>query len=557
MRAGLGRTIGVVSLLSLAGLANAQVIPPSERPGRESQRFAAPPEPLAQPRGPVVALPGTVAPPGAAEMRIFLRDVRVEGSTVYPARELEALAGDLVGRSVSLQEIYALAQRITAKYGADGYVLSRAIVPPQKLNPKGAIIRLKVIEGWIDKVEWPEKLNSYRDFFSEYSAKIIAQRPANIRTIERYLLLAGDLPGFKFSSALRASANNRNASTLVVEATEKRFDALIHGDNRGTAARGPGEILTSGAINNALGLHEQLSLTYAVAVPLRELQYLSANYRQVLTSEGLTAFINASNGWGWPGTVALERLKYKTRSMIIDAGASYPVIRSREQNLIVSGLGFVSDSRSNVFDAPFNTDRLRGIRVRVDGDLADEWGGINQAYAIFSQGIGGLGSTANGNPLATRAAGRVDFSKLEGSINRTQPLVDRFSAFVAWYGQFGFTPLLSPEQCGYGGRFFGRAFDPSQLLGDSCWMALGEIRYDLPSLLPEISRAQLYAFADHGRTYVRAPALGTDGDAGGTSAGAGLRFALLDYFDADLQAAKAVDGPRHSWRFFFSVNARY
>jgi hemolysin activation/secretion protein len=88
-------------------------------------------------------------------------------------------------------------------------------------------------------------------------------------------------------------------------------------------------------------------------------------------------------------------------------------------------------------------------------------------------------------------------------------------------------------------------------------MALGEIRYDLPSLLPEISRAQLYAFADHGRTYVRAPALGTDGDAGGTSAGAGLRFALLDYFDADLQAAKAVDGPRHSWRFFFSVNARY
>jgi hemolysin activation/secretion protein len=557
MRAGVGRFIGFMSFLALSGLANAQVIPPSERPGRESQRFAEPPEPRALPRGPVVTLPGTVAPPGAAEIRILLRGVRIEGSTVYSAQELEALADDLVGRSVSLQKIYVLAQRITAKYGADGYVLSRAIVPPQKLNPKGAIIRLRVIEGWIDKVEWPEKLNSYRDFFSEYSAKIIAQRPANIRTIERYLLLAGDLPGLKFSSVLRASKDNPNTSTLIVEVSEKPVDAIVHGDNRGTAARGPYQILSSGSVNNALGLHEQFSLTYAAAFPFRELQYLSANYRQVLTSEGLTAFVNASNGWGWPGTAALERLQYKTRSTMIDAGASYPIIRAREQNLTISGLGFVSDSRSNTFGAPYNTDRLRGFRVRVDGDLADQWGGVNQLNFTFSQGIGGLGSTANGNLLATRAAGRVDFSKVEGTISRTQPLVDRFSAFVSWYGQFGFTPLLSPEQCGYGGRFFGRAFDPSQLLGDSCWMAIGELRYDLPGLLPELSHAQLYAFADHGRTYVRAPALGTDGDAGGTSAGTGLRFALLDHFDADLQAAKAVDGPRHSWRFFFSVNARY
>ena len=37
-----------------------------------------------------------------------------------------------------------------------------------------------------------------------------------------------------------------------------------------------------------------------------------------------------------------------------------------------------------------------------------------------------------------------------------------------------FTPLLVSEQCSYGGRFFGRAYDPSQLLGDSCWMVLGE-----------------------------------------------------------------------------------
>ncbi len=45
------------------------------------------------------------------------------------------------------------------------------------------------------------ELANYRDFFTDYTAKIIADRPANIRTLERYLLLASDLPGLKFRTA--------------------------------------------------------------------------------------------------------------------------------------------------------------------------------------------------------------------------------------------------------------------------------------------------------------------------------------------------------------------
>ena len=45
-----------------------------------------------------------------------------------------------------------------------------------------------------------------------------------------------------------------------------------------------------------------------------ELQYLAASYRQVLNSEGLIGFVNASYGWGRPGTAALQLLEYTTRS---------------------------------------------------------------------------------------------------------------------------------------------------------------------------------------------------------------------------------------------------
>jgi hemolysin activation/secretion protein len=272
----------------------------------------------------------------------------------------------------------------------------------------------------------------------------------------------------------------------------------------------------------------------------------------VLTSEGLTAFVTGSYSWGRPGTPALEVLEYKTRSTIVEAGLSYPLVRARERNLTLTALGFLSDNHSDI-----NEDRLRGLRGKVDADFADNLAGINQLNVTFSQGIDGLGSTENGNPLASRAAGRVDFSKVEGSASRLQPLFAGFSALVAAYGQYAFTSLLVPEQCGYGGRFLGRAFDPSELIGDHCWQASAELRYDLPAALLPLSQTQLYGFTDYGKVYNIAPVLGTPLAIDGASAGAGIRLAWQNYLSADLSAAKAIEGPRDDWRFFFMVAARY
>ena len=59
------------------------------------------------------------------------------------------------------------------------------------------------------------------------------------------------------------------------------------------------------------------------------------------------------------------------------------------------------------------------------------------------------------------------------------------------------TALLTPEQCGFGGRFFGRAFDPSQLLGDSCYMGTVEFRFDLPQYWQPVTQTTNFA----GKTY--------------------------------------------------------
>jgi len=550
-------TAVALAMLSLTTTARAQVIPPSAQPGRERERFIQPPAPLAQPAGPAISLPSTVAPPGAENVMLFISEIQVVGSTVYSPDQLAALYQDMVGREWSLKSVYDLAQRITAKYGNDGYVLSRAIVPPQQLNPKGAVVRIQIVEGYIDKVEWPPQLSRYRDFFTAYAAKITAQRPINVRTIERYMLLAGDLPGLKFSTTLRPSEGQLGAATLVVEVAEKPVDANAHVDNRGTPARGPFEYYGSATANNLLGWHEALTLTYAGVVPFKELNYAAAGYKQVLTSEGLAVFADFSDAWGTPGTAQLESLQYRTLGPYLDAGLVYPFIRQREANLKFSGLFFASNSESDTLGTTFSDDRLRGFRVRADSDFADSLLGINQIYAVVSQGIQGLGSTDNDNPLASRAGGRVNFTKIEGFAARIQPLFANFSAYGAVYGQYAATPLLVPEQCGFGGRFFGRAFDPSEILGDSCVEASGELRFDVPGLPPQVTQAQFYGFADWGHLVTLDAPVGTPAAVDAASAGAGVRLGFYNHFDTDLSVAKAIEGPRDDWRFFFIVSARY
>ena len=554
------RLVAALAMVGMPVVAAAQVIPPSDLPGRERERFVEPPTARAQPRGTVITLPSTVAPAGADTVRLTISAVRITGMTVYAEQDIAPLYADLVGRDVSLKAVYDLAQRITAKYGQDGYVLSRAIVPPQQLNPGGAIIRIQVIEGYVDKVVWPQKLARYRDFFTEYEAKIVAERPINVRTLERYLLLLGDLPGFKVSTTLQASTTQLAASTLVVEVTEKPLDLVGRADNYGSRARGPEQFLGSATVNNILGAHEAFNVTWAGAFQLRELQYAAASYRQVLNSEGFTVFANASYSWGKPGTPELELLNYKTRTTYVEAGWYYPLVRSREKNLTITGLGFITNSDGIIFDdahtPPSTRDRLRGFRLKADADYADPLRGINQFNVTLSQGIDGFDSTGNGNDLASRANGRVDFTKLEFSYARLQPLFWNLSAYGSLYGQYAFDPLLSPELCSYGGRFYGRAYEASALVGDRCWLALGELRLDLPVPSNLLSLAQLYGFIDHGHLSNISPQAGTPDSIDAGSAGAGIRLGWNNQFFADLAVAKAIEGPIDDTRFRFTVSAR-
>jgi len=175
-------------------------------------------------------------------------------------------------RRISVADIYTLANQITAKYGADGYTLSRALVPEQQID-QGGIIRIQVIEGFIEDVQINGEIEDKRGFFDYYKAQILAERPIRTLTLERYLLLADDLPGFTVRSVLRRSPQTRGAAILIVEVSEKPFSGALSIDNRGTDPVGPIQIDNSVTVSNPIGFYDETSLRYVNASLSDELHF--------------------------------------------------------------------------------------------------------------------------------------------------------------------------------------------------------------------------------------------------------------------------------------------
>ena len=557
MISGPGRFFAALVLAGLPLAAAAQTPLKSEL-GREQRRFSLPQVPKVQPAEryqplAVPALRRSGRQLDEAPAPFVLRALRVTGSTVYDEGAFRPLYAEFLGRKLTLEELRIVSKRITKKYADDGYVISRAAAPEKDLSREDSVI-IRVIEGYIERVEWPDTISRYRDFFSDYAAKITADRPLNVRTLEHYLKTS-DLPGLKFAYKWKAVQPDKGAFVLIVTMEERPLDLLVRIDNRGTITKGPDQSLSSATFNNLFGQHESLTVAYANTLKLDELEYLGGKYRQVLNIEGLAFLLNGTYSAGRVGG-ELFPLDYRYKSTNFETGMSYALIRTLERNLTLTGLLFASESKSTLLDFPFSDDKLRGVRLLVDGDFADSLKASNQWNVTVSQGFKGLGSTQMGSPFASVANGRSDFTKLEASANRTQPLPNDFSLYASISSQYGFNPELSPEQCGYGGRDIGRAFDPSQLSGDRCWMALAELRYDLTTRKDGRPATQLFGFLDRGQVYYAHPLPGFPAADAGTSTGGGVRVDW-EHIKTDLVVAKAIDVNHETvWRFYFTVTLK-
>jgi hemolysin activation/secretion protein len=559
--------IGAVAIWAAAtGEAAAQAVPPSVEPGRLPQQFQTPVIPRAVPETVIPRPRESSAPAGAERVRMTLERVTVEGSTVYPEALFQEMAAPLFGHEISLADLFRLADAISTRYRADGYVLSRAVVPAQRI---GNAARIVVVEGYIAKVELDGADNAK---VRAYVEQLLRSRPLRASDLERYLLLANDLPGVSARGVLAPSPDAPGGSDLTVFVEEKPFDATLGVDNRGTKFIGPAQFYLGAAANDRLGEAERIAARYITTSTQTELRYGEITVELPLGAEGTRLSLLGSVSRSKPGFTLRQ---FDTRS---DGGSalarlSHPLLRSRTENLSLNTSFTYRDSSTVLNHAPAtppsSDDHLRVLRVGGAYDLTDRFDGVNFLAGEVNQGLPFFGAGANESATASRLGGRTEFQKATIDASRLQSL--RFLAsgltlLTAVSAQHSFgDALLASEQFGVGGANFGRGYDPSEITGDNGWAFKLELQYGQVPSLSWLRDVQLYGFFDRGAvsnvrndSTIRDPRL--------ASAGFGTRFTLTENYLGSLEVAKPLtrvvetfrdSGDQHPWRVFFTLFAKF
>lgn len=479
-------------------------------------------------------------PRAVDELQFVIRKVQVDGASQYPAADVERLFADLLDRPSSLEEVRVRAERLEARYRADGFFLVRVLIPPQQLRE--GVIRVQVIEGFVESVLAQGGTPAMREKVEQIMAGLTRRRPIDLASLESQLLQLNDVPGLAGSGVLRAG-RSLGASELVIDLqdsapTQTTFSLNNHASN----LIGPWGLNASTVVENLFGGPDRLSAGLSSSLDDR-LFAVNANYAWPLGIGGVVASVGALKARARPGG-AIRDQELRSDSQSLTARLRHALVKSRHASLYLEAGLAVNQSDTRRQGLMFDQMRHTVADLTLLGSGTWVQGGQTQARLGLHRGLTALGAFGKGDPRAVvLPAFEPRFEKWVFSLDHVQAMSAHTSLALSLKGQRSGDVLVSGEQLSFGGLGIGRGYDGGAIAGRQGHGVSAELRWSVPgeSLAPwpALKSLQAFVFIDGARVEPVNPA-----DAGAqadtlASHGAGLRMSLAGGWMAELMVAKA------------------
>ncbi len=429
------------------------------------------------------AAPGIFGPQAAtlpASKPFLVRQLRVEGNTVFDTSTLEALLAPLQGQSLTLQQIGEGIEAITRFYRAAGYPLARTIIPIQVIE--NGVFRVRVIEANWGRIDLVNNSGVKDSVLMCSLADLQMGSVVRLDTLERATLLLSDLPGVVPRALLRPGEET-GSSDLVVEVEPGASligSALV--DNFGNRYTGVERAGGNAQWNNPLRRGDTLTVN-ALSSAGGGMSYARLAYEMPVWAPGMYLGLDQTGlqyKLGGSSASLLASGKVETSSLWLRAS----LLRSPGANLSAR-LGFANNLLQDHVDVTgVKTDRTVNVwSMEINGDRQDAWLGQGQN----TLGLAGYGGRVGFDDLtaetldANTAKSAGGFARATWSLTRTQELGNRWSALLNVNGQWAKKNLDSSQKFSIGGASSVRAYRSGVLSGDSGAFGSLALRYLLPN----------------------------------------------------------------------------
>jgi hemolysin activation/secretion protein len=422
-------------------------------------------------------------------LKIVVQRFQINGNTLVPESKLQPLLERHQGQDMSFSEIEAMVSELTEIFKDAGWIV-RAYLPDQDVL--NGVVHIQIVQarfgqvlmdGEIPKPATPESLT--RIIQSQQTSGTFLNSPA----IDRALLIADDISGVYVNGNLKEGEQD-SETDLVLKATPKpRIDGSALTDNTGSRGTGINRLMVSLNINSVVADGDQISNIWTETKASR---YGRVGWTLPVGTDGLKIGANTSH-------LAYSVLQFEgafaptgtsdTKGM----EASYPLIRSRSQNLYAS---FAMDEKhfKNYSEGQVKSDyQSRTKSLSFYGNSFDDWGGggSNTGNLTFVNGFMNMDGSPNAAEVALTTQTGGAYRKIRYALSRQQVLVPEWSAYGSVSGQRARAGknLDSSEKFYLGGSSGVRAYPSSEAGGGNGVMGNLELRWQMQ---PRLMLASFY-----------------------------------------------------------------
>lgn len=492
---------------------------------------------------PQVVAPEQKAPNALSEqakkIRFKLNGVKLIGNHVYSEAQLLPIYQSKLNHEISVLDLMNIVQDITNFYRNNGYILSRAILPPQ--HAKFGVVTIQIIEGYINNVEVSGQPHNAKCLVLRMGHHISELHPLEISRMEKYLILMNEIPATSVKAVLAPSKNVPGAADLSLVTVNNPVTGYLSYDNYGTRFIGPQQMTANIAGNSLFNSGDSLQLTATKTPRGKELTYGDINYNGPICDNGIRWLLGATRVHTHPLFVLAPQDIDGVNSNYYTS-VQYPLIRTRSKTLTVqAGFNYLDSNVEDFGSQLLYNDHIRSISAGGTFNFADSWYGSNLITMDLRHGlpIWGYSRDTSLNATTSRPGGTARYTKFDLLMSRLQGIKGPLSVYLLAKGQWSFSPLLSSEQFSYGGSQLGRGYDVAEILGDMGAAGTLEPRYDLDTGNFILQHLQFYGFYDVGAVWNR-KFTGTPSKLTAMSFGVGTRFSFTHFISGNIMWTKPL-----------------
>jgi len=272
------------------------------------------------------------APP---RLRVMVRHIQVEGSTVFSPEELANVTTPFENRELSTQDLEELRRALTLLYVNNGYVNSGAIIPDQTMQD--GVITIQIIEGKLTDIKI-EGTKYFLPFYFEKRIALSAGPPLNIGPLKDKLqILLQDSRIQRLNTELKPGLKPGEGVLHVKVEEALPLQAWVEFNNYQSTTIGEERGIGNVAVQNPFGLGDTFRLTYGRSEGLKNL--FETNYQIPLTARDTTLELGYRLNDFEVVTSPFDRLNIESKTRIFKIAIRQPIYRTSSDEVALSLVG--------------------------------------------------------------------------------------------------------------------------------------------------------------------------------------------------------------------------